>query len=97
MNRVSIILERQLVDEVVDVRRKGQLILGDEVVNVINTYVPQIGLDDASKRKFWDDLDVVMQGIPLEEKIFIKGDFSGHVGTSRNGFENVREIGRAHV
>ena len=53
---VGIILDRQLVDEVVDIRRKGnrilliKLILGDETVNVISTYAPQIGLDDASKR-----------------------------------------------
>ena len=30
-----------------------------------------------------------MQGIPAEEKIFIGGDFNGHVGNSRSGFENV--------
>ena len=30
-----------------------------------------------------------MQGIPAEEKIFIRGDFNGHVGNSRSGFENV--------
>ena len=55
-NRVGIILDRQLVDEVVVIRRKGdrilliKLILGDEAVNVISAYAPQIGLDDASKR-----------------------------------------------
>ena len=55
-NGIGIILDRQLVDEVVDVRRKGdkilliKLILGDKTVNVINIYTPQIGLDDMSKR-----------------------------------------------
>ena len=45
-NGVGIILDRQLVDEVVDVRRKGdrilliKLILGDETVNVISAYAP---------------------------------------------------------
>ena len=54
-NRVGIILDRQLVDEVVVIRRKGdrilliKLILGDEAVNVISAYAPQIGLDDASR------------------------------------------------
>ena len=84
-----------MVDEVVDVRIKNdrilliKLILGDEAVNVINVYAPQISLDDTSKRQFWEDLDVVMQGIPAEEKIFIEGDFNAHVGNSRSGFENV--------
>ena len=30
-----------------------------------------------------------MQGIPAKKKIFIGGDFNGHVGNSRSGFENV--------
>ena len=30
----------------------------------------QIGLDDANKEQFWEDLDEVVQGIPIEEKIF---------------------------
>ena len=66
-NEVGIILDHQLVDEVVDIRRKGnrillsKLFLGDEAVNVINVFAPQIGLDDTSKRQFWEDLDVVMQ------------------------------------
>ena len=84
-----------MVDVVVDVRRKGdrilliKLILSDETINVISVYAPQIGLDDTSKQQFWEDLDIVMQGIPTEENIFIGGDFNGHVGNSRSGFENV--------
>ena len=83
-----------MVDEVIDVRRKGdrilliKLILGDEAVNVISAYAPQLG-SDASKQQFWEDLDIVMQGIPVEEKIFIGGDFNGHIGNSRGRFENV--------
>ena len=32
-----------------------------------------------------------MQGIPVEEKIFIGGDFNGYVRNSRSGFENVHK------
>ena len=84
-----------MVDEVVDIRKKGdrilliKFILGDEALNVINAYAPQIGLNDTSKRQFWEDLDEMVQGILIKEKIFIGGDFNGHVGTSRSGFENV--------
>ena len=55
-NGVSIFLDCQLVDEVVDVRRKGdrilliKLILGDEALNIISAHTPQICLNDASKR-----------------------------------------------
>ena len=57
-NGVGIVLDCQLVDEVVDIRRKGvlilliKLILGDEVLNVIGAYASQIGLDDANKQQF---------------------------------------------
>ena len=30
-----------------------------------------------------------MQGISVKEKIFIGGDFNGHVGNSCSGFENI--------
>ena len=61
-NGVGIVLDRQLVDKVVDVRRKDdrilliKLILGDEVLNIISAYAPEIGLDDASTRQIWEDL-----------------------------------------
>ena len=57
-NGVGIVLDCQLVDEVVDIRRKGvlilliKLILGDEVLNVIGAYASQIDLNDANKRQF---------------------------------------------
>lgn len=30
-----------------------------------------------------------MKRLPINENIFIGGDFNGHVGNSRSGFENV--------
>ena len=57
-NGVGIVLDRQLVDEVVNFRRKNdrilliKFILGDETFNVISASAQQISLDDASKRQF---------------------------------------------
>jgi len=79
----------------VEVRRKGdrillvKLILGREIFNVISVCAPQVGLDESSKRQFWEDLDEIVQCIPIREKLFIGGDLSGHVGTSRYGFDSV--------
>ena len=53
---IGIVLHCQLVDEIVDVRRMGYrtfpitLILGDEAINIISVYAPQICLDVASKQ-----------------------------------------------
>ena len=80
-----------------EIRRKGdtnllvKLILGREIFNVISVYAPQVGLDESSKRQCWEDLDKILQGIPIKEKFFIGGDLNGHVGTSHYAFDSVHE------
>ena len=77
-----------------EVRRKGnrillvKLILGRKIFNVISVYVPHVVLNEFSKRQFLEDLDEIVQGITIREKLFISGDLNGHVGTSRYGFDS---------
>jgi len=53
-----VIIDKQLFEDVVEVRRKGdrislvKLILGREILNIISAYAPQVGLDESSKRQF---------------------------------------------
>ena len=63
--------------------------MGDLILNVISAYAPQIGRSDVDKRRFWDDLEDMIRGVPINEKLFIGGDLNGHVGTTREGFEKV--------
>ena len=55
-NGVGVIIDKQLLDDAVEVRRKGdrillvKLVLGREIFNVISVYAPQVGLDESSKR-----------------------------------------------
>ena len=92
---MGVIIDKQLLEDVVEVRRKSdrillvKLILGREIFNVISVYAPQVGLDDSSKRQFWEDLDEIVKDIPIREKFFIGSDLNGHVGTSRYGFDSV--------
>jgi len=65
-----------------------KLILGREILNINSTYAPQVGLDE---RQFWENLDQIVQGIPIREKLFVGNDLNGHVGTSHNGFDSVHE------
>ncbi|KAF1883417.1 hypothetical protein Lal_00042174 [Lupinus albus] len=37
--------------------------------------------------KFWEDLEGVVQTIPLGENIFLRGGLNGHVGRDTRGFE----------
>ena len=52
------IINKQLLEDVVEVRRKGdrillvKLFLGRKIFNVISVYVMQVGLDESNKRQF---------------------------------------------
>jgi len=54
-NGVSVIIDKQLFEDAVEVRRKGdrillvKLILGKEIFNVVSVYAPQVGFDESSK------------------------------------------------
>jgi len=45
-------------------------------------------LDEDIKRLFWEELDEVLQSIPQMEKLFIGGDFNGHI-RRRDGYETI--------
>ena len=74
-----------------EVRRKGdrnllvKLILDREIFNIVSVYGPQVGLNESSKRQFWEDLDDIAQGILIREKLSIGGNLNWHIGTSRCG------------
>ncbi|XP_028065681.1 uncharacterized protein LOC114268682 [Camellia sinensis] len=74
MNRVGIIVAKDLVENIVVVIRKGdriilvKLVVGENIVNVISAYVPQEGLEMIRLRDFWDQIDDVLQEIPGNTK-----------------------------
>nr|XP_016472701.1 PREDICTED: craniofacial development protein 2-like [Nicotiana tabacum] len=41
------------------------------------------------KKRFWEDLDEMVHSIPHIEKLFIGGDFNGHIGASARGYDDV--------
>jgi len=89
------LIKKDLVEQVVEVRRKSdrimsiKLVVGLEIFNVVNIYASQIGLDENIKRFFWKDLDKVIQSIPQTEKLLIGGDFNGHIGRRGDGYETI--------
>jgi exonuclease III len=90
-NGVGILIDKNLKNGVVAIRRQGdmiimiKLIFGDLVMNVISAYAPQVGLSYDVKRRFCEDLEDMVRGVPSSEKLFIGCDLNGHVGTSRGG------------
>lgn len=63
-----------------------KLFPGEDTINIISVYAPQIGLEKSIKKKFWKDMDEVIKGIPNEEKIFFGGDLNGYVGKDSEWF-----------
>jgi hypothetical protein len=68
-----------------------QIGFGDLILNVISAYALQ-DLSEDVKRRFWEDLDDMIKGVSSSEKLFIEENLNDHVGTAREGFENVHEV-----
>ena len=66
INGVGVLIKKDLMEQVVEVRRKSdrimsvKLVVGSEIFNVVSSYAPKIGLDEETKRLFWENLDEVI-------------------------------------
>ncbi|XP_009762308.2 uncharacterized protein [Nicotiana sylvestris] len=94
-NGVGILVDRELRESVVKVRRVNdrlmtiKVVVGGSTLNAISAYAPQTGLDEEVKRRLWEALDEMVRGILPTEKLFIEGDFNGHIGSSDGGYGEV--------
>ncbi|XP_070026492.1 uncharacterized protein [Nicotiana sylvestris] len=66
-----------------------KLVVGECTLNVVSAYAPQVGLDEEIKRRFWEGLDDIVRSIPPSERLFIGGDFNGHIVSSAGGYTEV--------
>lgn len=95
INGVGILISTNLKDNVVEVKRCCDRIIAIKVaverkiVNVVCVYAPNATLEDSFKRSFWESLDDIVKGIPMNECIFLGGDFNGHIGKKADGYETV--------
>ncbi|XP_059295649.1 uncharacterized protein LOC132048985 [Lycium ferocissimum] len=96
-NGVGILVDSELRDQAVEVRRINdrmmviKLVVGGFTLNIISAYAPQAGMYKEEKRGFWEDLDLVVVSIPPIEKLFVGGDFNGHIGSVLRGYDDVHE------
>ncbi|XP_070018357.1 uncharacterized protein [Nicotiana sylvestris] len=66
-----------------------KLLVGECTLNVVSAYALQVGLDEEIKRRFWEGLDDIVRSIPPTERLFIGGDFNGHIGSSASCYTEV--------
>ncbi|GJZ95527.1 retrovirus-related pol polyprotein LINE-1 [Tanacetum coccineum] len=94
-NVVGVILTTKVKDNVVKVSRCGDRIMAlsvvikGETVNVISANAPQVGLSDAIKKKFWDELDEIVRECLTDQHLFIGGNLNGHIRTTADGYARV--------
>ncbi|XP_070013510.1 uncharacterized protein [Nicotiana sylvestris] len=94
-NGVGILMDRELREYVVEVRRVNdrlmsiKLVVAQCIVNVVSAYAPHMGLDEEVKRRFWEGLDEIIHQVPPNEKLFIEGDFNGHIGSDAGVYDEV--------
>ena len=94
-NGVGIILEKDLVDRVVEVWRISDRLMclklekDGTMLNIISAYAPQVGCTSEVKEAFWQDLEETVEKVPREERVVIGADLNGHVGEGNNGDEDI--------
>ena len=94
-NGVGIIVKEECISDIHEVKRVSDRIISVKVdirgviVNVISAYAPQVGCEGNEKEEFWTDMDELVRGLPVEERIVIAADLNGHVGERNAGDEKV--------
>ncbi|KAK6751763.1 hypothetical protein RB195_003282 [Necator americanus] len=64
---------------------------GEVELRVVSAYAPQAGCSEEKKASFWEDLEQYVQCLEGEEELLIGGDFNGHVGSRKDGFEGCHD------
>ncbi|KAK3549087.1 hypothetical protein QTP70_031342 [Hemibagrus guttatus] len=94
-NGIGVVLKEEFVRNVLEVKRVSdrvmslKLELEGVMLNVVSGYAPQVGCELEEKKRFWSELDEVMESIPTGERVVIGADFNGHVGEGNRGDEEV--------
>ncbi|EYB83114.1 hypothetical protein Y032_0342g3028 [Ancylostoma ceylanicum] len=92
---VAIAVAPPLKDHVSSVTRVSERIISIRIAtekgfwSVVSAYAPQCGCNGIEKAGFYDELDNVIRNVPESDYLTIGGDFNGHVGQDRTGFERI--------
>ena len=69
-NGVGVILKGKYTRNVVEVKRESDWLMcvkveiEGEIMNVVSRYAPQVGCELEEKKRFWSELDGVIDNIP---------------------------------
>ena len=66
-----------------------KLRLNNIKVIVVTVYAPQQGRPEEEKEQFYQKLQHEIDSIRTDEEVIVMGDLNGHIGTQREGYEQV--------
>ena len=66
-----------------------RIVYGDCPINIVSAYAPQTGLPEEVKEEFWVDVESVIEGLAVEERVIVGADLNGHIETSSEGVEKI--------
>ncbi|EYC39922.1 hypothetical protein Y032_0636g936 [Ancylostoma ceylanicum] len=92
-NGVGIIVNNDYRDFVTSVQLVSDRLMsikiteGSNVLRIASAYAPQCGCTEDTNEQFYRGFEELLQGFDEGENVIIGGDFSGHVGSARDGYE----------
>ena len=63
--------------------------LNEGGMSMAQIYAPQQGRSAAEKEGFYRKLQQTVNGVKYGDQLIISGDWNGHVGTERDGYEDI--------
>jgi len=66
-----------------------RMVIGKLVSSFICVCAPQVGLSNQVKDHFYEKLIAMVADVPASEQLFVCGDWNGHIGTERAGYEDI--------
>ncbi|XP_072947721.1 uncharacterized protein [Epargyreus clarus] len=67
----------------------------NKYLHLISVYAPTMTYSDEEKLQFYDDLRIILRGIPPSDKVLLMGDFNARVGSDHQAWQQV--LGRHGV
>lgn len=92
---VGVMVKLSWAENVIKVRRVNErtllikLAIGKKMINIVSAYAPQVGRCTEEKDRFWWELTELVTSVNKGEELVIGGDLNGHVGNSKDGYDEV--------
>jgi exonuclease III len=90
-NGVGIMIGDQLINKTIGIKYinvrkiKLQLMLGGEVINIIQVFTPQV----VCSKEEMEEFENILEDVITNRKTVIRGDLNAQIGSDRTGYEQV--------